>query len=35
MTVVAVHGGADLPMPTLKAILKQTGLSEDQFRQFL
>jgi len=33
-TIVAMHSG-DLPPPTLKDILKQTGLSEDEFRALL
>jgi predicted RNA binding protein YcfA (HicA-like mRNA interferase family) len=31
---VARHG-RDLPAPTLKQILRQAGLTEDQFRQLL
>ncbi len=33
-TIVARHG-RDLPAPTLKQILRQAGLTEDQFRQLL
>jgi len=33
-TIVAMHG-RDLPMPTLKEILKQAGLSDEQFRDLL
>lgn len=33
-TIVAIHG-RDLPGPTLKAILKQTGLSEDDLLNLL
>jgi len=33
-TIVALHG-RDLPAPTLKEILKQAGLSEDEFKELL
>ena len=33
-TVVAVHS-ADLPRSTLKKILKQAGLTEDEFRKLV
>jgi predicted RNA binding protein YcfA (HicA-like mRNA interferase family) len=33
-TIVALHG-RDLPVPTLKDILKQAGLSEQEFRELL
>jgi predicted RNA binding protein YcfA (HicA-like mRNA interferase family) len=33
-TVVAIHS-RDLPRSTLKKIIKQAGLSEDQFRDLL
>ena len=33
-TIVALHG-RDLPVPTLKDILKQAGLTEDEFRELL
>jgi len=33
-TIVALHG-RDIPAPTLKDILKQAGLTEDQFRELL
>jgi predicted RNA binding protein YcfA (HicA-like mRNA interferase family) len=33
-TIVAMHG-RDLPSPTLKAILKQAGLNEDDFVNLL
>lgn len=32
--MVALHG-RDLPTPTLKSILKQAGLTEDEFRELL
>jgi len=33
-TIVALHG-RDLAAPTLKEILKQAGLSEEEFRELL
>ena len=33
-TIVALHG-RDIPTPTLKEILKQAGLSEEEFRELL
>jgi len=33
-TIVALHG-KDLPAPTLKEILKQAGLSEEEFKELL
>ena len=33
-TIVALHG-RDLPMPTLKKILQQTGLTDDEFLELL
>lgn len=33
-TIVALHGG-DLPTPTLKVILKQAGLTEEEFGKLL
>lgn len=33
-TIVALHG-RDLPMPTLKRILQQTGLTDDEFLDLL
>jgi predicted RNA binding protein YcfA (HicA-like mRNA interferase family) len=33
-TMVALHG-RDLPAPTLKDILKQAGISEEEFRELL
>ena len=33
-TIVALHG-RDMPGPTLRQILRQAGLSEDEFRAFL
>jgi predicted RNA binding protein YcfA (HicA-like mRNA interferase family) len=33
-TLVALHG-RDIPGPTLKEILKQAGLTEDEFLKFL
>jgi predicted RNA binding protein YcfA (HicA-like mRNA interferase family) len=33
-TLVAIHSG-DLPRSTMKKILKQVGLGEDEFRQLL
>ncbi len=33
-TVVPIHTG-DLPRPLLKAIIKQAGLTEDEFRDLL
>jgi len=33
-TIVALHG-RHLPTPTLKEILKQAGLTEDDFRELL
>jgi len=33
-TIVALHG-RDMPPPTLKEILKQAGLSEEEFRELL
>lgn len=33
-TIVALHG-RDLPMPTLRQILRQAGLAEDEFRELL
>ena len=29
--VVPVHGSRDIPVPVMKSILKQAGLSEDDF----
>jgi predicted RNA binding protein YcfA (HicA-like mRNA interferase family) len=34
MTVVALHG-RDLPMPTLREVLKQAGITEDEFVKLL
>lgn len=34
VTTVAIHGD-DLPRPVMKQILKQAGLSEDEFRELL
>jgi len=33
-TVVALHG-RDLPAPTLKEIVKQAGLTEEEFQELL
>jgi predicted RNA binding protein YcfA (HicA-like mRNA interferase family) len=33
-TIVALHG-RDMPMPTLKAIIKQAGLTEQEFRALM
>jgi predicted RNA binding protein YcfA (HicA-like mRNA interferase family) len=33
-TIVALHG-RDMPSPTLKEILKQAGLTEDEFSKLL
>lgn len=34
MTVIAMHA-RDLPRPIMKKIIKQAGLSEDDFRQLI
>lgn len=31
VVILPFHGGKDIPMPTLKSIIKQAGLSEDLF----
>lgn len=31
VVVLPFHGGKDTPIPTLKSIIKQSGLSEDLF----
>lgn len=35
LVCVPVHGNRDLPLGTLRAILRQAGLSADEFAQYL
>jgi predicted RNA binding protein YcfA (HicA-like mRNA interferase family) len=35
LVCVPVHGGRDLPLATLRAILRQAGISADEIAQYL
>lgn len=35
LVCVPVHGGRDLPLGTLRAILRQAGMSADELAQYL
>ncbi len=35
LVCVPIHGGRDLPLGTLRAILRQAGLSADELVQYL
>lgn len=35
LVVVPVHGNRTLPIGTLRSIIRQSGLSEDEFRELL
>ena len=35
VVTVAMHGGDDIPFGTIRSILKQAGLTEDELRELL